>query len=212
MEVYLSSSWKNQKRVRELAINLRRFGIIAYDFTDPRCRDTPEIPPEKFPKQFDPALCRYSDYIQAVPEWRQAVLCNQRALVRCDVCLLLLPCGLDAHSAWAFAVGKGKRTAVVGHPNAGDWIPTHLWANAILDDDVDAVSWCVDILDDITQENESPKGAYAGVIKRPKRRCNCIDAFVSHAKDCPWKTPDQADNADDGTNPMHSFGHGRGDD
>lgn len=48
MNIYLSSSWKNRDKVREIAIDLRKHGYEVYDFTDPNCRKTEEIPPEKF--------------------------------------------------------------------------------------------------------------------------------------------------------------------
>ena len=111
MNIYVSSSWKQRDRVRSLAILLRTAGHEVYDFTDPACRKTPEIPPERFPELFDPAVHTYHEYIQAVPEWRLAVECNQQALRNCDLCVLLLPCGNDAHADWAFAVGLGKKTA-----------------------------------------------------------------------------------------------------
>lgn len=130
-EVYLSSSWKNRDRVRAMAIRLRALGHTVYDFTDPTCRDTPEIPPELFAEQFDLAKQEYRTYINK-PEWIAAVECNQKALHRCDICVLMLPAGNDAHSDWAYAVGRGKITIVVGAPRAGDRTPTHLWADFIV--------------------------------------------------------------------------------
>jgi hypothetical protein len=125
---------------------LRRDGHIVYDFTDPSCRKTPEIPPEKYPEQFDPEQHNYRDYLLGNPEWRGAVLCNQQALDMCDCVVLLLPCGNDAHADWAYGVGKGKRSIVVGHPVAGDRTPTHMWADALLDVDEQvpsAIRWFI---------------------------------------------------------------------
>ena len=127
--------------MRALAILLREHGHIVYDFTDPTCRNTPEIPPERFPDQFDPARGSYSQYITSVPEWRQAVECNRVALDRADVVVLLLPCGNDAHADWAYAVGRGKRSCVVGSPTNGDRTPTHMWADAILDTPAEVPRW-----------------------------------------------------------------------
>lgn len=145
-QIYISSSWKQRDRVRALAIQLREAGFTVYDFTDPTCRQTPEIPPEKFPTQYD-GESSYAKYIQAVPEWRSAVECNRRAIDECIITLLLLPCGLDAHADWAYAVGRGKLTAVVGHPPAGERTPTHMWADTLLDTDAEAVAWCQQQLD-----------------------------------------------------------------
>jgi hypothetical protein len=135
MNVYLSSSWKNREAVRKLAILLRSIGHQVYDFTDPACRKTEEIPPERFPEQFDPDRHLYCEYIQSNAYWRAAVFANRDALRRCDAVVLMLPCGNDGHSDWAFAVGLGKRTCVIGSPKAGERTPTHLWADAILQDD-----------------------------------------------------------------------------
>ncbi len=132
MNVYISSSWKNRDQVRALAINLRNYGHEVYDFTDPDCRSVPEIPPEKFPEEFDPQVHVYSEYINR-PEWRAAVECNRKALCNCDVVVLLLPCGTDAHADWALGMGMGKRSIIVGHPCKGERSPVHLWADALVE-------------------------------------------------------------------------------
>ena len=140
--IYISSSWKNRDRVRSFANALRALNIPVYDFTDPTCRDTPEIPPERFPEAFDPAKHKYEAYLRSIPEWKAAVECNRRALDACSAVVLLLPCGPDAHADWAYAVGRGKFTLVVGSPKAGDRTPTHLWANAFAASDEEALAMC----------------------------------------------------------------------
>jgi len=141
-DVYISSSWKNRDRVRALAVRLRERGTRVYDFTDPTCRvGVPEIPPEMFPEQFDAEKHIYREYIQSVPQWRAAVNCNRRAIDRCWVVVLLLPCGLDAHADWAYGVGRGKRSVVVGSPKSGERVPTHMWSDAFLDKDEDVDGW-----------------------------------------------------------------------
>lgn len=134
MKVYISSSWKNRKRVRTLADTLRAKGLEPFDFTDPRYRSEPDIPPERFPEPFDPQVHNYREYLNR-PEWRAAVEGNRHALDNCDVCVLLLPCGADAHSDWAYAVGRGKRSIVVGTQRAGERTPTHWWADTITESD-----------------------------------------------------------------------------
>jgi hypothetical protein len=134
MNTYISSSWKMREDVRALAVDLRGRGHEVYDFTDPKSRDgSIEIPPEKFPDEFDPTKHRYAEYIQAVPEWKDAVMGNQAALDRCDLVILLLPCGNDAHADAFYALGAGKRLIVCGQPRKGERTPTHLWAEAIID-------------------------------------------------------------------------------
>lgn len=139
--IYLSSSWKNRERVRALATVLREVGHEVYDFTDPASRCVPEIPPERFPENFDPDRGLYRDYLEAVPEWREAVECNRDALDRCETVVLMLPCGNDAHADAFYALGKGKSLIVVGQPKKDDRTPTHLWADVILDYDFQALQF-----------------------------------------------------------------------
>ncbi len=142
LRVYLSSSWKNRVRVRAVANAIRELKHEVYDFTDPKSREEiPEIPPERFPTIFDPSVHLYREYITGTPEWRQAVMRNKRALEWCNVVLLMLPCGQDAHADAFYGLGKGATLAVVGQPHAGERTPTHLWADAILDQDNDIIDW-----------------------------------------------------------------------
>jgi hypothetical protein len=133
MNIYISSSWKNRVAVRAMACALRELGHDVYDFTDPSCRKTEEIPPEKFPEQFDPDKHDYAKYLSR-KEWRDAVFENMMALRRCDAVVLLLPCGNDAHADWAYAIGMGKVGYVVGHPRKGERSPVHLWADRMFPD------------------------------------------------------------------------------
>jgi hypothetical protein len=141
LKIYLSSSWKLREQVRKLAIRLRNAGCEVHDFTDPACRKSPEIPPEMYPEVFDPEKHNYFDYLNQNPNWRAAVTDNQRALRWCDVVVLMLPCGNDAHADWAFAIGAGKKTCVLGHPWKGDRIPSHLWADAFFKTEEEVVAW-----------------------------------------------------------------------
>lgn len=117
-----------------MANALKEMGNDVYDFTDQACRKTPEIPPERFPEEYDPSTMVYSEYIQR-PEWRAAVTENRQAIAWADLIILLLPCGNDAHADWALGVGMGKRSVVVGSPRRGERSPVHMWADAILDDE-----------------------------------------------------------------------------
>jgi hypothetical protein len=140
MKIYISSSWKNRDTVREIAIRLRKLGHEVYDFTDPNCRQLPEIPPEKFPEQFDPTKHNYRQYLNR-SKWREAVTENRKAIEWADLIVLLLPCGIDATADWALGVGLGKWSIVVGHPLAGERNPVHLWANKMIDTVDDLLKW-----------------------------------------------------------------------
>jgi len=140
MKIYISSSWKNRGQVRVMALDLREMGHEVYDFTDPACRKTPEIPPEKFPEQFNPLKHDYRQYLNR-PEWRAAVSENREAIKWANLIILLLPCGIDATADWALGVGMGKVTVVVGHPVAGERSPVHLWAEKMFDDTNRLYKW-----------------------------------------------------------------------
>jgi hypothetical protein len=134
MNIYISSSWKNRERVRKIATELTAKGHSVYDFTNPNCRKTPEIPPEKYPEEFNPEIHIYREYIQK-EEWRAAVNENKTAIENADMIILLLPCGNDSHADWAYGVGLGKKSVVVGSPRKGDRSPVHIWADAIVDNE-----------------------------------------------------------------------------
>jgi len=142
MKIYISASWKKREEVRTLAEKLRELGHEVFDFTDHKCRNTPEIPPEKFPEQFDPEKHNYHYYLDR-PEFRFAMSENYHAIAWADLIILLLPCGLDATADWALGVGMGKSSIIVGHPGVGVRCPTHLWADLFtesIDDVVQSLS------------------------------------------------------------------------
>lgn len=145
-DIFISASWKQRGRVRVLANQLRNRGFSVYDFTDSRCRRTPEIPPEAFPEEFDPKIHDYAGHLARLSSLRAAVDENREALDNCRLVALLLPCGLDSQADWAYAVGAGKRSVVVGHPPAGERSPDHLWADAIVPDEAALFAWLVEHL------------------------------------------------------------------
>lgn len=132
MRIYISASWKSKLMVRQLAHLLEASGHEVFDFTNQQKRKTEIVPPEKYPDQFDPQVHDYSEYLLANEEWRLAVEENRRRVDECDCVLLLLPCGIDATADWAYGVGRGKKTVILGYPPKGERSPTHLWADAIL--------------------------------------------------------------------------------
>ena len=151
MNIYIAASWSQRDRVRSMAVKLREYGASVYDFTDAACRDVPEIPPERFPEQYDPLVSSYKDYITAVPEWKQAVECNRTALESASHVVMLLPCGNDSHADAYYALGRGAELVVVGQPRKGERTPSHLWADKILESDVDALLY---VRSEIVRERE----------------------------------------------------------
>lgn len=133
MRIYISSSWKNRERVRAMSERLEEMGHDIYDFTNPKCRKCQEIPPETV-EPFDPEKHKYRNWLNR-NLFRDAVNENRKAIDECNLVVLLLPCGNDAHADWAYGVGRGKPSVIVGHPNAGGQSPTHLWADMMVVDD-----------------------------------------------------------------------------
>lgn len=138
--VFIASSWKQRERVRTLADALREIGLSVYDFTDPHCRKTPVIPPEKYPEQYDPAKHNYWEYIGR-PEWIAVIEENFDNIDRCKILVLLLPCGIDATADWAYAFAKGKKTYIVGSPHVGERSPVHRKANGWFADEQQFVAF-----------------------------------------------------------------------
>ena len=150
MKIYISSSWKNRNLVREISNRIRKLGHKVYDFTDPRCRASEEITMEKLHRVGRAEVYLKSSYKEhlARAEWMSAVLENKRALNSCDLVILLLPCGIDAHSDWAYAVGRNKRTIIVGTPEEGERSLVHLWADRLFECSLDAINWLETLRDD----------------------------------------------------------------
>lgn len=142
-KIYISSSWKNRTAVRAMADRLRKEGHRVYDFTDPTTRKIPEMPPEEWPEKFDPSKHKWSEFTRHSKIYA-AVMNNQEAIRWCDLVILLNPCGSDSHADWAFGVGLGKQSVVVGQPRAGEQTFTQLWADRILDNPDDVYDWIRD--------------------------------------------------------------------
>lgn len=132
--IFIASSWKQRERVRNLANEIRKLEFDVYDFTDPSCRKTPEVAPEKYPELFDPQKHIYWNYLHK-QEWFDAIEENRRNIDNCDKLVLLLPCGIDATADWAYAFAKEKETYIVGEPPTGERSPVHLWANGWFPDE-----------------------------------------------------------------------------
>lgn len=65
------------------------------------------------------------------------------ALAWCDVVLLLLPCDASTQADWAYAVGLGKQTCIIGEPGGDDPHPAHRWVDLVVavDTDAEAATW-----------------------------------------------------------------------
>lgn len=111
MNIYVASSWRNPWQPSVVAL-LRSLGHGAYDYRSPEPGDHgfswSEIDPEW--QRWAPE--RYRRALSEPPAVRGFAL-DMGALRACDACVLVLPCGSSAHLELGWAIGAGKRTAVL---------------------------------------------------------------------------------------------------
>ena len=109
-KIYVASSWRNEFYT-EVVDALREAGHDVYDFRNPPSGD------EGFKwSNVDP------NYMDWTPEEScQQLSCQQaerqfkndiEAMLSCNACVLVLPCGRSAHTESGWFAGKGKRVIV----------------------------------------------------------------------------------------------------
>jgi len=111
--VYVASSWRNDLQPAVVSA-IRGANIGAYDFKNPdggtgfAWREVGLEPDER-------GLVGVDDYFAALdhPRARAGFDSDFEAMHRADAFVLVLPCGRSAHLELGWAVGAGKRTAIV---------------------------------------------------------------------------------------------------
>lgn len=117
MSVYVASSWRNNMQpavVHTLRSAARRYPELEpYDFRNPRPGD------EGF-RWIDVGLpsndlCTPPEYLAALehPRAVEGFESDWKAMNDADTFVLILPCGRSAHLELGWAVGAGKRTAIL---------------------------------------------------------------------------------------------------
>jgi hypothetical protein len=111
-KVYVASSWRNHGQ-GIIVYTLRAAGFEVYDFKNP---------PNGKPFSFDEVGLKGDDPIPA-DQYLELLWGNDRvvegfesdfgAMKEADVFVLVLPCGRSAHLELGWAVGAGKRTAIL---------------------------------------------------------------------------------------------------
>jgi len=111
MNIYVASSWRNYLQPAIVSV-LRSAGHVVYDFKNPAPGNTGfswraihEDWENWTPQQYREAL----DH----PIAKAGYECDMMALHNCDVCVLVLPSGRSASWEFGWALGNGKRGAVV---------------------------------------------------------------------------------------------------
>jgi hypothetical protein len=111
MKIYVASSWRNIIQTG-IVVMLRRCGHEVYDFRNPAPGNSGfawrSIHPDWenwTPKQYREALEH--------PIAKQGFEYDMNALRECDACVLVLPSGRSASFEFGWAIGAGKKGAVV---------------------------------------------------------------------------------------------------
>jgi hypothetical protein len=111
MNIYVASSWRNNYQPAVVE-RLRSEGHTVYDFKQPKPGDNgfhwSDIDPDW--KNWDGA--RFRDALNH-PIAIGGFNSDMNALMACDACVLVLPCGRSAHLELGWACGAGKKTAVL---------------------------------------------------------------------------------------------------
>lgn len=111
MKIYVASSWRNPWQIGVVRL-LRGRGHDVYDFRQPAPEENgfhwSEI--DGGWKTWNPRT--YREALKH-PVAEHGFKRDMDALRSCDACVLVLPCGNSAHLELGWAVGAGKRTAVL---------------------------------------------------------------------------------------------------
>ena len=110
-KIYVASSWRNNVQPVVVEI-LRDFGHLGYDFRNPKADDHgfhwSEIDPDwqtwgarQFRDNLDHAVAK------------DGFATDYDAMKWADTFLLAMPCGRSAHLELGWAIGQGKKTAIL---------------------------------------------------------------------------------------------------
>jgi hypothetical protein len=110
MKIYVATSWRNEFQPLVCA-ELREDGHQVYDFRHPAPGN------DGFSwRSVDPEWQSWtpSQYLEGLksPPAELGFTLDMDALRGCDVCVMVMPCGMSASLETGFAVGAGKPTAV----------------------------------------------------------------------------------------------------
>ena len=110
--VYVASSWRNPYQPAVCAV-LKAAGIDHYDFRNP-----PESTAFSWDQVGIPMIAGLTDrdiYLKGLehPTAQAGFAADFAAMDKADTFVLILPCGKSAHLELGWAVGQGKRTAIL---------------------------------------------------------------------------------------------------
>lgn len=112
--VYVASSWRTKDRQEQMVALLRDEGFGVYDFRQPTrgakgsggfgWSEIDEGWKQWNAEQFQKGLMH--------PVAHDGFRSDMNALMTCDLCVLVLPCGRSAHLELGYAIGAKKPTAI----------------------------------------------------------------------------------------------------
>lgn len=125
MKIYVASSWRNLLQPG-IVLALRRCGHDVYDFRNPAPGNKGFAWSDIDPKWQSWSPAEYRAALQH-PIAQAGYAHDIGALKACDACVLVLPSGRSASWEFGYAMGQGKRGAVV---QLGDVEPELMYREA----------------------------------------------------------------------------------
>jgi hypothetical protein len=111
LKIYVASSWRNVLQPGIVSM-LRHSGHEVYDFRNPAPGNTGFAWSAIDLAWQDWTPAQYRDALEH-PIAKAGFTCDMNALRSCDACVLVLPSGRSASFEFGWAIGNGKRGAVV---------------------------------------------------------------------------------------------------
>lgn len=108
MKIYVASSWRNEHQPSVVKV-LRDAQHEVYDFRNPRPGDKGFAWSEIDPKWKEWSAAAFREAL-AHPIANRGFDFDMNALIWCDACVLVLPCGRSAHLELGWACGAKKWT------------------------------------------------------------------------------------------------------
>ncbi|MEE1080897.1 MAG: hypothetical protein U0L19_07250 [Bacteroidales bacterium] len=109
-KIYVASSWRNEF-YPEVVETLREAGHDVYDFRNPPSGDDGFKWSNVDPNYMDWSPEEYCQQLSC-PQAERQFKNDIEAMLSCNVCVLVLPCGRSAHTEAGWFAGKGKRVIV----------------------------------------------------------------------------------------------------
>lgn len=126
MNIYVASSWRNNLQAAAVVHTLRAAGAEVYGFKNPsnatefKWADVDLVPwmgtqdNQRTPMPYE-GVVEVDKYLDSLehPRAEEGFASDFAAMQAADIMVLVLPCGRSAHLKLGWAVGAGKRTAVL---------------------------------------------------------------------------------------------------